>query len=183
MRVTRDTVRGRGTETPVDCRPAFRQIHFRGKYDLSLHLSLQRVRMCLLDDPAVQGPRSLLVAAQTGEKADQGSARLPQGSVAGGAGRGWNWQRGWVSLLDQPVPKWTLRPLPSPLASLSYKDSTEEHHTNVDNYFPMWQKTHLLNRVTTILTLVLQQSLYLKDTQPESHVAQLRNSQLGPMEC
>lgn len=63
MRVTRETVRGRGTDTPVDWRPAFRQIHFRGKYDLSLHLSLQRVRMCLLDDPAVQAPRSLLVAA------------------------------------------------------------------------------------------------------------------------
>lgn len=63
MRVMRETVRERGTETPVDCRPAFRKINFRGKCDLSLHLSLQRVRTCLLDDPAVQGPRSLLVAA------------------------------------------------------------------------------------------------------------------------
>lgn len=63
MRVTRETVMGRGIDTLVDCRPAFRQIHFRGKYDLSLHLSLQRVRMCLLDDPAVQAPKSLLVAA------------------------------------------------------------------------------------------------------------------------
>lgn len=70
MRVKWETVKGRRTGTPVDCRPALRQINFRGKYELSFHLSLRRVRSCLPEDPAVQDPRGLLVAATEPSKVE-----------------------------------------------------------------------------------------------------------------
>lgn len=102
-----DWLKGRRPGDPVDCRPALRQKNFRGKYELSLYLSLWRYSGYVHQvestcDPAVHNPRDLLVAPTVtqGEKHSDSSSDRRQGwtgwcpaecwlrkdSVAGGVG-------------------------------------------------------------------------------------------------
>lgn len=137
---------------PVDGKSALRQINFREKCELSLHMFSQwkhrarwsyspRFQGLLVAAAGLSTEKDTLTAAQTGARAEQGRAQhsiyFPRSA---GTRRDWSWEGGWATPSEQPTPKYILPIFPSPQPHCSMRIPLRNTAQTMDDYSPLWQR-------------------------------------------